>query len=42
MISAQWLRYYRFGPIEWLWRSLMYGTAQRLRIGRATPSGAPA
>jgi uncharacterized protein len=42
MISAQWLRYYRFGPIEWLWRSLMYGTAQRLRVRRATPSGAPA
>jgi uncharacterized protein len=42
MISAQWLRYYQFGPIEWLWRSLMYGTAQRLRIRRATPSGASA
>ncbi|HXQ05919.1 MAG TPA: DUF418 domain-containing protein [Bradyrhizobium sp.] len=42
MISAQWLRYYRFGPIEWLWRSLMYGTAQRLRIRQATPSGASA
>ena len=42
LISAQWLRYYRFGPIEWLWRSLMYGTAQRLRIRRATPSGASA
>jgi uncharacterized protein len=42
VISAQLLRYYRFGPIEWLWRSLMYGTAQRLRIGRATPSGASA
>ncbi len=42
MISAQWLRYYRFGPIEWLWRSLMYGTAQRLRIRQAVPSGASA
>src|SRR5450432_564503 len=42
MISAQWLRYYRFGPIEWLWRSLMYGTAQPLRIRRAIPSGASA
>jgi len=42
MISTQWLRYYRFGPIEWLWRSLMYGTAQRLRIRRAIPSGASA
>ena len=42
MISAQWLRYCRFGPIEWLWRSLMYGTAQPLRIRRAIPSGASA
>src|SRR5216684_1932837 len=42
MISAQWLRYYRFGPIEWLWRSLMYGTAQRLRIRQAIPSGTSA
>jgi uncharacterized protein len=31
ILSAQWLRYYRFGPVEWLWRSLMYGTAPRLR-----------
>jgi uncharacterized protein len=42
MISARWLRYYRFGPIEWLWRSLMYGTAQPLRFRRAIPSGASA
>lgn len=33
VFSAQWLRYYRFGPVEWLWRSLMYGTSQRLRRG---------
>jgi uncharacterized protein len=31
MISALWLRHYRFGPVEWLWRSLMYGSAQPLR-----------
>jgi uncharacterized protein len=30
VFSAQWLKYYRFGPIEWLWRSLMYGGWQRL------------
>jgi len=33
LFSAQWLRYFRFGPVEWLWRSLMYGTAQPLRRG---------
>ena len=29
--SAWWLKRWRFGPIEWLWRSLMYGTAQPMR-----------
>jgi uncharacterized protein len=28
--SAWWLRRFRFGPIEWLWRSLMYGERQRM------------
>jgi uncharacterized protein len=31
MISARWLRHYRFGPVEWMWRSLMYGSLQPLR-----------
>jgi uncharacterized protein len=26
--SAMWLRWFRFGPLEWLWRSLMYGQTQ--------------
>ena len=26
--SAWWLRHYRFGPLEWLWRTLMYGKRQ--------------
>lgn len=30
-ISAWWLRRYRFGPLEWLWRTLMYGTMQPMR-----------
>jgi uncharacterized protein len=29
--SQWWLRRYRFGPIEWLWRSLMYGQLQPMR-----------
>ena len=29
--SAWWLRRYRYGPIEWLWRTLMYGEAQPMR-----------
>ena len=26
--SSWWLSQYRYGPIEWLWRTLMYGTRQ--------------
>lgn len=30
LASAVWLRYFRYGPAEWLWRSLTYGRAQPL------------
>jgi uncharacterized protein len=30
-ISPLWLRYYRFGPLEWLWRSLTYWKKQPMR-----------
>jgi uncharacterized protein len=30
--SNWWLRHYRFGPAEWLWRSLTYGRMQPMRI----------
>jgi uncharacterized protein len=29
--SPLWLRHFRYGPAEWLWRSLTYGKWQRLR-----------
>jgi uncharacterized protein len=29
-ISAWWLGRYRYGPVEWLWRSLMYGSWQQM------------
>lgn len=29
--SPLWLRRFRFGPVEWLWRSLTYGTFQPMR-----------
>ena len=29
--STGWLKYYRFGPAEWLWRSLTYGCSQPMR-----------
>ncbi len=30
--SPIWLKYFRFGPFEWLWRTLTYGKAQPMRI----------
>ena len=38
-LSRWWLRRYRFGPIEWLWRTLMYGAAQPM--SRTIPAGSP-
>jgi uncharacterized protein len=29
-----WLRYFPFGPLEWLWRSLTYGQAQPMKRHR--------
>jgi uncharacterized protein len=29
--SVWWLRHFRFGPVEWLWRSLTYGHMQPMR-----------
>jgi uncharacterized protein len=31
MASRWWLRRYRFGPMEWLWRTLMYRARQPWR-----------
>lgn len=35
LFSALWLGAFRFGPAEWLWRSLTYGRLQPLRKRRA-------
>ncbi|SDJ65432.1 uncharacterized protein SAMN05216338_105817 [Bradyrhizobium sp. Rc2d] len=32
--SAFWLRRYSYGPVEWLWRSVMYGAWQPLHLSR--------
>ncbi|NKE35085.1 DUF418 domain-containing protein [Natronococcus sp. JC468] len=34
-LSVLWLRYFRFGPMEWLWRTLTYRSRQPLRIDRS-------
>lgn len=36
VLSTFWLRHFRFGPVEWLWRSLTYMKRQPLR--RAAPA----
>ncbi|ELZ29405.1 DUF418 domain-containing protein [Halorubrum distributum] len=33
VLSVLWLRYFRFGPVEWVWRTLTYGEAQPMRLG---------
>ncbi|GAB3953438.1 DUF418 domain-containing protein [Spirosoma harenae] len=34
IISPIWLRYYQFGPLEWVWRSLTYWQRQPMRRTR--------
>ncbi len=31
-IAHVWLRYFRFGPLEWVWRSLAYMKRQPMRV----------
>jgi uncharacterized protein len=33
--STAWLSRFRFGPLEWLWRSITYNRAQPMRLRRA-------
>lgn len=33
VFSMFWLGRYRFGPVEWLWRTLTYGKRQPMRVG---------
>jgi len=35
-LSHLWLARFRFGPVEWVWRSLTYGKAQPMRVRAAT------
>ena len=38
IVSPLWLQRFRFGPAEWVWRSLTYGVRQPLRRASATAS----
>jgi uncharacterized protein len=39
VVSPIWLTYYRFGPLEWLWRTLTYLERQPLRRRDKTTTG---
>ena len=36
VLSVLWLRYFRFGPMEWLWRAVTYGRRPPLRNEQTT------
>lgn len=42
ILSPIWLRHFRFGPVEWLWRALTYGHAPKFRRGMLAGKLAPA
>lgn len=37
IVSRWWLAHFNFGPVEWLWRILMYGHMQPMRHPYGTP-----
>jgi len=42
IVSPIWLKHFRFGPLEWLWRSLTYRRRQPMRMRRVMPELKPA
>jgi uncharacterized protein len=34
LASLWWMARYRFGPAEWLWRTLTYGKVQPMRVAQ--------
>jgi uncharacterized protein len=41
IVSPIWLRHFRFGPMEWVWRSLTYWQRQPLRLKEKSAAVAP-
>ena len=37
IVSPIWLERFRFGPAEWLWRSLTYWRRQPMRLAACSP-----
>lgn len=38
VLSRWWLTRYRFGPLEWLWRSITHGKPQPLKLSESAPA----
>jgi uncharacterized protein len=36
VFSTVWLRYFRFGPVEWMWRQLTYG--KKIKLWKTAPT----
>lgn len=41
LLCKAWLRRFRYGPVEWLWRSATYGQRQPLKQEAAVPMAVP-
>jgi uncharacterized protein len=41
LLSALWLRYFGYGPMEWIWRQLTYGRRLSLRLKREPSAAHP-
>lgn len=41
IFSSIWLRYFRFGPMEWIWRSLTYGYLQPMKVKKQELQSSP-
>jgi len=42
IVSPMWLQHFRFGPLEWCWRSLTYWKKQPMRVRNEADSVEPA
>jgi uncharacterized protein len=38
-LSGWWMKRFRFGPAEWLWRTLTYGQLQPMHMRRRAAAG---
>jgi uncharacterized protein len=38
VVSNWWLKRYRFGPMEWLWRGMTYGKFPAMRVAESAPA----